>query len=158
MYFDQETFLKVIEVTPFVAIDLAIRNERNQILLGYRQNRPAQNFWFVPGGRIRKNERMHDALQRIVHAELGIAAPPGKLLGVYDHFYDDNFYGKPGVSTHYVVCGYQFEISSGTRFVADAQHTELKWWDLEEMLASESVHPNSKLYFQNTPGNGFQCA
>jgi colanic acid biosynthesis protein WcaH len=157
VFFDQETFLKVVEVTPFVAIDMAIRNERGQALLGYRTNRPAQNFWFVPGGRIRKDEKTQDALQRIVQAELGIDAPQGKLLGVFDHFYDDNFYNKPGIGTHYVVCGYQFDIPSTTQFVTDEQHTKLKWWDLEELLASEAVHPNSKMYFQDVPGNGFRC-
>jgi colanic acid biosynthesis protein WcaH len=101
--FDKETFLKVIESVPFVSIDLAIRNETGQVLLGYRRNRPAQNIWFVLGGRIQKNERTQDALQRIAQNEIGIAASNGKLLGVLDHFYDDNYFGIPGLSTHYVV-------------------------------------------------------
>lgn len=157
MHFDNETFLKIVASTPLVSIDLVVRNEKGQVLLGYRRNRPAQNFWFVPGGRIRKNERTQDALQRIAQHELGIAAGAGKLLGVFDHFYDDNFHGIPGIGTHYVVCAYQFQVNSDTCFTRDEQHTEVRWWDLETLLSSPEVHPNSKLYFRDAPDNGFRC-
>lgn len=158
MHLDKDTFLKVVDTTPFVSIDLVVRNEFDQVLLGYRRNRPAQNHWFVPGGRIRKNERTQDALQRIARVELNIAPQQGKLLGVYDHFYNDNFYGEPGISTHYVVCGYELYVKSSAQFATDDQHTKLKWWDLDALLASDEVHPNSKLFFQGALSNGFRCS
>lgn len=157
MNIEKESFLKVIDAVPFVSIDLVIQNERNEVLLGYRRNRPAQQTWFVPGGRIRKNERTQEALQRIARAELGITAPQGKLIGVFDHIYDDNFFAEPGIGTHYVVCGYAMHIASSTQFVSDDQHSELKWWKLEELLRSTEVHANSKLYFIDAPDNGFRC-
>lgn len=158
MLFDKETFLTVVASTPFVSIDLVVRNENEQVLLGYRRNRPAQDCWFVPGGRIRKNERTQDALARIAQNELGIAAANGTLLGVFDHFYDDNFYGEPGIGTHYVVCAYQFHVDSGVRLVQDDQHAQLRWWDQAVLLASPDVHPNTKLYFRDVPDNGFRCS
>ena len=48
MHLDDKTFLRVIEATPLVSIDLLVRNERGQVLLGKRANRPAQGLWFVP--------------------------------------------------------------------------------------------------------------
>lgn len=158
MFVNKDTFLTIVASTPFVSIDLVIRNEKKQVLLGYRRNRPAQDCWFVPGGRIRKNERMQDALARIAQHELGVAAANGTLLGVFDHFYEDNFYGAPGIGTHYVVCAYQFRVDSCTSFVQDEQHAQLRWWDLDALLASVDVHPNTKLYFQDAPGNGFRCS
>lgn len=157
MHFNKDTFLRVIEATPFVSIDLIIRNEKQQVLLGYRLNRPARDCWFVPGGRIRKNERTQDALQRIAQTELGIPARPGTLLGVFDHIYDDNYYGVAGLGTHYVVCAYQFEIGSDAPFTQDDQHARLKWWSVEALLASGEVHDNTKLYFRDVPCNGFRC-
>ncbi|TOB15241.1 NUDIX domain-containing protein, partial [Vibrio parahaemolyticus] len=53
---DEQTFKLVVASTPLVSIDLIIRNSKRQILLGQRTNRPAQGFWFVPGGRICKDE------------------------------------------------------------------------------------------------------
>ena len=156
MYVDKDSFLKIANATPFVSIDLIIRNELGQVLLGYRRNKPAQNYWFVPGGRIRKNEKMRNALQRIARNELHISPESGKLLGIYDHFYDDNFYDEDGISTHYVACGYEFQVKADVQFAADEQHSELKWWDLDALLASEEVHANAKLFFQDAPESGFR--
>lgn len=41
---------------PLVSIDLMIKNAQDQMLWGRRNNRPAQGYWFVPSGRICKNE------------------------------------------------------------------------------------------------------
>ena len=56
MFLDKNTFSTVIASTPLVPIDLVVKNHQSQVLLGQRLNRPAQGFWFVPGGRILKNE------------------------------------------------------------------------------------------------------
>lgn len=142
-------FLQIIRATPLVSIDLIVRNKEGKILLGKRINRPAQGYWFVPGGRIRKNERLADALQRIARAELGITLilDPAKLLGVYEHIYDDNFFGEEGVNTHYVVLAYEYFLEAGMQIILDDQHSEAKWWAVEELLNSPEVHENTKAYF-----------
>ena len=141
-------FLHIVDVTPLVSIDLILRNERGEVLLGRRAKRPAQGLWFVPGGRIRKNERVPDALQRISRRELGVTISEAKLLGVFDHIYPDNFLDAPGVNTHYVVLGMAAELAGNLRFTADDQHSELKWWTADELLASDAVHENTKAYFR----------
>jgi colanic acid biosynthesis protein WcaH len=143
-----EQFLHIVDATPLVSIDLVIRNERGEVLLGWRVNRPAQNSWFVPGGRIRKNERVKEALHRISQRELGVTIAEAKLLGVFDHIYEDNFLGAPKVNTHYVVLGFSAELASQTAFTADDQHGELKWWSVPDLLASRDVHENTKAYFR----------
>jgi len=150
-------FIGVINATPLVAIDLIVLNEKNEVLLGRRRHRPAQDYWFVPGGRIRKNERSQDALQRIAQSELQMPVSNGRLIGVFDHFYADNFYGVADVSTHYVTLAYQVEVNSGSTLIHDEQHVEIKWWDLASLRASQAVHDNAKLYFSTTTDNGFRC-
>ncbi|MGM2776575.1 NUDIX domain-containing protein, partial [Bacillus cereus group sp. Bce015] len=88
--------------------DLIIRNSCNQVLLGLRTNRPAQGFWFVPGGRIGKDETFEQAFLRLTQLELGYPIPlnEASFLGPYQHLYSDNFSGTD-FSTHYVVLGYQ---------------------------------------------------
>ena len=54
-------FLTVVRLTPLVAIDLIVTDGNRRILLGHRRNRPAQGTWFVPGGRITKNETLDAA-------------------------------------------------------------------------------------------------
>lgn len=115
MQLDNERFLQIIEATPLVSIDLVVRNEKGEALLGKRVNRPAQGCWFVPGGRIRKNERINDAFERISEFELGVRLKKGaaRLLGAYDHIYEDNFTGESGINTHYVVLAFSCELGSG---------------------------------------------
>jgi colanic acid biosynthesis protein WcaH len=152
-----QDFARIIEATPLVSIDLVLRNPQGEVLLGRRSNRPAQGFWFVPGGRIRKNERTQDAFQRIAQTELGLALAPGRLLGVFDHMYEDNYFGMPDLSTHYVVIACEAALGADCVLRADEQHAELKWWPVEQLLASAHVHDNSKLYFRTVEGNGFRC-
>ena len=148
---DKDRFLGVVDATPLVAMDLVVVRGVAEILLGQRTNRPAQGWWFVPGGRIRKNETMRAALSRVAAEELGLdledLAEPPVHLGAFEHFYDDCFAGSVGVSTHYVVMGNLLHLPSGAELVAtDAQHSSLRWWPLDQALESDSVHRFTKDY------------
>ena len=70
MYLDKKIFQTIVQNTPLVSIDLVIKNAQDQVLLGRRNNRPAQGYWFVPGGRIRKNETLAQAFKRLTCVEL----------------------------------------------------------------------------------------
>ncbi|MCF5910724.1 GDP-mannose mannosyl hydrolase [Aeromonas veronii] len=148
MFLDKETFRTVVRSAPLVSIDLVVINSQGQVLLGQRTNRPAQGFWFVPGGRILKNEAMAAAFLRLSKAELGLASELGdaEFLGVYEHFYTDNFSGTD-FSTHYVVLGYRLVHDLDLNSLPDAQHHSYRWFDVAELLASVQVHDNTKAYF-----------
>ena len=85
MYLNEPDFLKIIEKTPLVSIDLIVRNENNDILVGWRKNGPAKNTWFVPGGRIRKDETISDAFSHLTEKELGmkINIEKAHFLGIF---------------------------------------------------------------------------
>ena len=146
---DDAMLINVIEATPLVSIDLIVRNPRAEVLLGLRNNRPAKGYWFVPGGRIRKNERIHSALQRIATAEIGWTPDPAvtRFAGVYEHLYPDNYLERPGIGTHYVVLAYEVDVGTDVPLAADDQHTALRWWTPERLLASTRVHANTQAYF-----------
>jgi len=67
-----EDFKLVVQSAPLFSIDLVVLNEKNQILVGKRKNAPAKGYWFVPGGRVFKNEPLAEAFARITRTELGI--------------------------------------------------------------------------------------
>jgi GDP-mannose mannosyl hydrolase len=140
----------VVRLAPLVAIDLIIRNGRDEILLGLRNNEPAKGWYFVPGGIILKNERLRDALARIAKNETNAAArlEEARLLGAYEHFYAANRFGEAGYGTHYVVLGYELKIDKTAAIKADDQHRELRWWSEPDLLSSPKVHPNTKAYFR----------
>ncbi len=151
MYLEADTFRTVVANTPLVSIDLLVSNHEGKILLGQRLNRPAQGSWFVPGGRIYKNERLAQAFQRISKDELGLCftRDDSRLLGVYEHFYDDSVFGdeEDAPSTHYVVLGHHIALDADTALMPpQTQHRRYRWWQPEEMQACDQVHSNSKTY------------
>lgn len=148
MHLDKETFRSVIAHAPLVSLDLVVRNSAGEILLGRRINRPAQGFWFVPGGRILKNERLDDAFTRITRAELGqpFARSDARLLDLYEHFYEDSAFGTTP-DTHYVVAGYLLDLPADlTLSLPDTQHDGFRWWSIDDMRSDASVHSNSRAY------------
>lgn len=149
-WLDVETFLKIVELTPLVSIDLIAHSPKGEILLGFRRNRPAQNYWFVPGGKILKDERIANAITRIAQAEMGIhlTARDARFKGVYEHLYADNFAGEEGISTHYIVLAHEFNLLGGVQINGDDQHSDLRWWSIPELLAAPDVHENTKAYFR----------
>lgn len=149
MFLDNNMFGVVVESTPLVSVDLIAKNKLGQVLLGKRVNRPAKNFYFVPGGRIFKNERIIDALKRIAVNELGIDAfnpDNARFFGTYEHFYKDSFLSD-GVSTHYVVLAYEIDIKNEKVSLNIDQHSDYGWFSIDEVLANKRVHQFTKNYF-----------
>ncbi len=152
MWLDSPTFTTVVASTPLVAIDLVVTNSRGDALLGLRVNRPAYGFWFVPGGRIQKNERLDSAFRRITHDELGrsFERAQARLLGVFEHFYDDSVFANAGSGpdTHYVVLSYCLELAEDeTLQPPTEQHQQYRWWPQDELRFSSRVHEHARAYF-----------
>jgi GDP-mannose mannosyl hydrolase len=142
----------VIRLAPLIAIDLIIRNARDEVLLGLRKNEPAKDRYFVPGGMILKDEPLAEAFARLMKNETDHAASldDARLIGVFEHFYKTNRSGNAGYGTHYVVIGYQYRWPAAVMPQPDDQHSELRWWPVAELLASDRVHENTKAYFRST--------
>lgn len=149
MFLTPEDFAAVVRFTPLIAIDLIVENEAGEFLLGKRNNRPAQGYWFVPGGRVRKDEPLPAAFARLTESELGLRLPmsAARFDGVWQHFYDDNFSGNT-FSTHYVVLGFRLSVDAQALALPDAQHNAYRWLTPQALLAAEQVHDNSRAYFQ----------
>lgn len=151
MKLDRNAFIEVVKNTPLASIDLIVRNTQNKVLLGLRNNEPARNYWFVPGSRICKNERIAQAFRRLSLEELGIelTVQDSQFLGVYEHFYRENFACEPGIETHYVVLAYEIMLNGPLRDLPKDQHSCFRWWPVDNLLQAQDVHPYTKAYFQH---------
>lgn len=152
MFLEKNIFSSIIENTPLISIDLIVRNQSNEILLGERLNKPAKSYWFVPGGRIYKDESINDAFSRISEDEIGIKSDieNAKFLGVYQHLYEDNVFND-NFSTHYVVLGFELVIEEKLS-LDTIQHKSQKWFKEKELLDNSKVHDNVKDYFKIEKG------
>ncbi|MBA6224532.1 GDP-mannose mannosyl hydrolase [Colwellia sp. MB02u-18] len=140
-------FKKIVESTPLISIDLVVRNDQGSVLLGKRTNRPAQNFWFVPGGRVLKDEPFEYAFKRLLREELGIGAANANFIGLYQHFYEDNF-SEDDFSTHYIVLAYEITFKGELASLPLKQHSKYTWFTKKDLLENENIHKHSKWYFQ----------
>ena len=140
-------FTQIIENTPLISIDLIIENSEGKILLGKRLNKPAKNDWFVPGGRIFKDEKLDEAFSRTTTSEIGIALKRGEVefLGLYEHFYADNAFNDE-FSTHYIVLVHKFQVNEA-EIKLNNQHEAYQWFDVQELLSRDDVNQYTKNYF-----------
>lgn len=147
-FLSNSDFRFIVANTPLFSIDLVVEDEKGNILLGKRVNRPAQGFWFVPGGRILKHEKLDDAFLRLTQEELGIDSVPrssARLLGLYEHLYEDSVFGDQP-DTHYIVAGYHIRLDRLKLALPKQQHSEYRWWSKEEMKSATEVHINTSAY------------
>lgn len=152
MWINDKEFQEVLERTPLISIDLIIQDNFGRVLLGRRLNRPAQGFWFVPGGRVRKGERLQEAFRRILQGEVNALAEmaEARFLGVFEHLYDDTTFGDVSSGTHYVVMAYMLVLDdSGEKIAADKQHSCLSWWTMDEAKTNPEVHAYTKAYLEH---------
>ena len=147
MLLSQEIFSSVIKNTPLISIDLIVENSEGKILLGKRVNEPAKGFWFVPGGRVFKDETLDMAFSRTVKEEIGLDLQREESIfqGTYEHFYKNNVFNH-AFSTHYIVLAHKILTTSTLQL--NSQHEEYRWFKKEELLSREDVHRYTKDYFR----------
>lgn len=156
-WLDQNMFRAVVQYTPLIAIDLVVENRIGEVLLGRRCNSPAKGEWFVPGGRITKDETIPVAFSRLTEVELGSSLPMAQAAfhGVYEHHYPDNVFDN-SFSTHYVVLAYRLLVDLDLQQLPADQHNAYHWWTKEDLLESAVVHPHTKWYFSEE--HGIRCS
>ena len=151
LWMPPEDSIRLVELGPLVSIDLLVVNPKGELLVGKRTNRPAQGFWFVPGGRIGKGETLEVAFARISEAELGraLALKDATSAGSWTHLYDDNFMGRPGISTHYVALAYRVDLDLDLSALPAEQHGEYRWVAPSDPDAAraDGIHDNTIAYF-----------
>jgi colanic acid biosynthesis protein WcaH len=144
-------FAAACAALPLVSVDIyatkLIANE-HCLLLGLRKNRPAQGWWFTPGGRVRKGETVPQALARVALEELGCSlkhAQAPLLLGVWDHIYSDSAF-NPNAGTHYVNLAYTLALPDldesllPSKMSSGAQHSQWRWQPLQKVAVAKDVH------------------
>jgi colanic acid biosynthesis protein WcaH len=147
LFLSNKQFKLVVASTPLVSIDLIVKNKLGEVLLGLRRNRPAKDYWFVPGGRIQKNESFEIAFRRIACSEIGIESniSNANFIGVYEHFYSESVCSDD-VSTHYVVLAYEVIIRDLFMLPLE-QHVSYAWYTIDALMEHAKVHKNTKNYF-----------
>ena len=123
---DDADWRTIVRTVPIVSVDLVVRHG-DAVLLGRRTNEPAAGEWFVPGGRVHKNERLADAVHRIAGEEVGTAVTIERQLGVYEHFWETAAVAAD-LEKHYVPVAY-LVTADGIPIDPDDQHDRVRWFE-----------------------------
>lgn len=157
MKLELERFKSVVRDTVLVSLDLLLINERGEVLVGQRKNRPACGYLFVPGGRVMKGETLAAAFQRVAKQETGLTLLPSQIAlhGIYDHCYDDSCFEDNSISTQYAVIACRCSVNSSVAILADQQHQSLHFMPIADLIENPKVHAYTRNYFQRDAKNLF---
>lgn len=141
-------FKSGVQSLPLISVDLLVVNDRNELLMGMRKNEPAKGYWFVPGGRILKNEPLSRAFARLTQDELGkvFRLEDCSFAGVFEHFYDVDFSGDSQASTHYIVLAYIIRVDAEFSSNSFSQHESYQWSGFGDSLKNSNIHDYTKAY------------
>jgi colanic acid biosynthesis protein WcaH len=104
MYIETKEYENMLDKLPICCIDIILKNKKGDFLILKRSNEPAKEKWWIPGGRIYKNENFEIAAKRKIKEETGLDSFNFKTLGVVETIFDTGPFGK---SVHTInVMGY----------------------------------------------------
>lgn len=73
-------YMLMLEKLPICCVDVVVM-QKNKFLMVHRKE---GGIWWVPGGRVRKNESFWDTASRKVQQEVGLKVTVDKKLGSYE--------------------------------------------------------------------------
>ena len=137
-YIPENLYKQIVKAMPIPCVDAVIMSG-GKFLLGKRVNQPLKNKWWLPGGRVFKNEPLEKAVIRKVREETGLSGKIISQLGTEGAIFRTGPFGFP---VHTINTVFLLKISGKTLFELDAQHNEFKWF---EQIAP-SWHPYIKKF------------
>jgi colanic acid biosynthesis protein WcaH len=115
-WIDEGLFRKIKRSMPIAAVDiLAIHQGR--LLLMLRNNEPARNEWFTPGGRVLYGETLKDAVVRKLQEETGLKAIKIGKSATMSHIYSN---------AHYVTTFFRVDVADD-KVRLNEEHRDFKW-------------------------------
>jgi colanic acid biosynthesis protein WcaH len=125
-WIDEELFEKIQKLMPIASVDI-LAVHKGKLLLLLRNNGPARDTWFVPGGRVRFGETLEQAATRKLQEETGLTPTKIEKKGVMTHMYPE---------AHYVTTFFRVEVKTNS-VKLNHEHRGKRW----VTKIPEDVHP-----------------
>lgn len=127
MILPEKDYKKVLDTMPVVCVDGLIINSQNQYLLVKRNNEPLKGEFWLPGGRLHKNELLETSIKRKIFEELGTEVSIVKFLGYFEEFFDVTEQKTKG-GFHAISFVFLLKLLSD-KISLDNQASEWRWFD-----------------------------
>ncbi|VVB74520.1 ADP-ribose pyrophosphatase [uncultured archaeon] len=126
----EKLYKQIMENMPIPCVDLAIRRG-NKFLLIKRKNKPVLGKWWMPGGRILKNESLIDAAKRKCVEECGVKPVNLTEIGTYVYMGKDAVFEDIKTGIHTISVVFEAELPLG-EIKIDKNHSEFGWFEVSE--------------------------
>ena len=130
-------YSRILEYVPLACVDVVIVKNKKVLLIQRNASGSFKNQWWLPGGRIHKNESLKDAVHRKVFEETGLRVTIKHQLGSYEAF--DKKTSQEGVKsgTHTIATVFIVELVGSDEIKLDKSHNGYKWVEVIE----NTLHP-----------------
>ena len=110
-----------------VGVGAVILNDRGEVLLVLRKERPEADHWTIPGGAVEWSETCANAIKRECLEEVGLHVEIVRVLTVVDHIVRQD-------GAHWVSVEYQCKVISGSATNVDnRENRQVAWFSLSSL-------------------------
>lgn len=111
---------------PIFCVDIVLKNSKGGFLLVKRDKEPAKGQWWLPGGRLLRNETIGGAARRKIKEEVGMNVKSFKRMNrCYELIFNEDPF-LHGKGTHTISTCVLAKVSNLERYTLDGNHSELK--------------------------------
>ena len=80
----EKEYCEIFRRVPRITVDAVVFNKKGEVLLVKRDIPPHKGSWHLPGGMVRRNERVAQAAVRKIKMETGLKIKLQKFVGLWD--------------------------------------------------------------------------
>lgn len=110
-----------------------IEGKEHEILLIYEGDMPYHKWWVIPGGYVKPDETIEQAVGREIAEETGLKIIPVKLAGIYEDFVSEK--NEP---IHHIIIVYKADVVGG-KIIFSSEAAAYEWLSVEEALNSPEI-------------------
>ena len=137
MQIPQPLYREILSLMPIACVDLMATNPEGDVLLVKRNNTPARDQWWFPGGRIFYQEARQDAVRRKLAEECNLTPDTIEELGTHSLQLERD--DGTGI-VHSITTVYRVRVAASQGLRLDSQ-SRAACWQSAGLWLGETLHP-----------------